>query len=50
MLATLGLDKDRITAGGAKEIEARIREKYPVPVKSGKKNGDRKQGVQNGAG
>ena len=50
MLATLGLDKDRITAGGAKEIEERIREKYPVPVKSGKKNGDRKQGVQNGAG
>lgn len=50
MLATLGLDKDRITAGGAKEIEERIREKYPVPVKSGKKNGDRKQRVQNGAG
>lgn len=30
MLDTLGLSKDSIAAGGAKEIEDRIREKYPA--------------------
>ena len=41
MLATLGLDKEIIRSGGAKEIEEKIRERYPADT--GERRGQEKQ-------
>lgn len=50
MLEKLELDKSIIAGGGAKEIEDRIREKYPAPAeKDAKKQGSKNSGSRSGA-